>query len=207
MKTYPYTTDDGIIELVRKDEHNAIVSELLSRLEDARQSHLHASARDVQTIQRQSVLLDRLATALKDCKSRAMDKSIETHADDHAKGCVDDIWEWAESALAAYARDVQTIQRQSVLLDRLAQLIDDASEKADDGDIFKTEWETQARAALAAYESAKKGTFPDPLAEAVKRMEAVPWTELRTLCVSNEEQNDFETVRTRLISAAKGEQP
>ena len=101
MKTYPYTTDDGIIELVRKDEHNAIVSELLSRLEDARQSHLHASA-----------------------------------------------------------RYVQTIQRQSVLLDRLAQLVDDASEKADDGDIFKTEWETQARAALAAYESAKKGGHP-----------------------------------------------
>ena len=144
-------------ELTKLRADNA---ELLSRLEERTQSHLAASARDVQTIQQQSVLLDRLATALKDCKSRAMDKSIETHADDHAKGCVDDIWEWAESALAAYARDVQTIQRQSVLLDRLAQLVDDASEKADDGDIFKTEWETQARAALAAYESAKKGEQP-----------------------------------------------
>lgn len=47
-------------------------------------------------------LAEGLAGALKDCKNRAMDKSIETHADDHAKGCVDDIWEWAESALAAY---------------------------------------------------------------------------------------------------------
>ena len=129
MKTYPHVTDDGIIELVRKDEHDEVVAELenrvtffvdanyeianernklrsdnaklLQRLEDARQSHLHASA-----------------------------------------------------------RNVQTIQRQSVLLDRLAQLVDDASEKADDGDIFKTEWETQARAALAAYESAKKGEQP-----------------------------------------------
>ena len=98
MKIYPHVTDDGIIELVRKDEHDAIASELLQRLEEARQSHLHASA-----------------------------------------------------------RDVQTIQRQAVLLDRLAQLIDDASEKADDGDPFKTEWETQASVALAAYESAKKG--------------------------------------------------
>ena len=101
MKTYPYTTPDGIIDLVEKTEHDAIVSELLQRLEERTQSHLAASA-----------------------------------------------------------RDVQTIQRQSVLLDRLAQLVDDASEKADDGDIFKTEWETQARAALAAYESAKKGEQP-----------------------------------------------
>jgi hypothetical protein len=115
--------------------------------------------------------------------------------------------ERTQSHLHASARDVQTIQQQAVLLDRLAQLVDDASEKADDGDIFKTEWETQARAALAAYESAKSGSFTDPLAEAVKRMESVPWTELRTLCVSNEEQNDFETVRTRLIQAAKGVQP
>lgn len=112
MKTYPYTTDEGIIELVRKDEHDAVVAELqreldasnasseseliqevqanamrliaqnerligernklrtdnaelLERLEERTQSHLHASARDVQTIQQQSVLLDRLANALK----------------------------------------------------------------------------------------------------------------------------------------------
>lgn len=45
---------------------------------------------------------DRLAETLKDCKNRAMDKSIETHPDEHTKGCIDDIWEWAEEALAAY---------------------------------------------------------------------------------------------------------
>jgi len=65
MKTYPYTTDDGIIELVRKDELDAVVAKLLARLEERTQSHLRASARDVQTIQQQSVLLDRLANALK----------------------------------------------------------------------------------------------------------------------------------------------
>ena len=42
--------------------------------------------------------------------------------------------------------------------------------------------------------------------DAVRRMEAVPWTELRDLCVSDEEQDDFETIRWRLIQAAKGEQ-
>jgi hypothetical protein len=118
--------------------------ELLARLEEARTSHLHAAARDVQTIQQQAVelakikqervelwqeiaavkhgdsgfavlqelhdkelakwqaLAEGLARALTDCKNRAMDKSIETNADDHAKGCVDDIWEWSEAALAAY---------------------------------------------------------------------------------------------------------
>ncbi len=84
-------------------------AELLARLEEARTSHLHAAARDVQTIQQQAVelakwqaLAEGLARALTDCKNRAMDKSIETNADDHAKGCVDDIWEWSEAALAAY---------------------------------------------------------------------------------------------------------
>jgi hypothetical protein len=87
----------------------AAQAELLARLEEARKSHLHAAARDVQTIQQQAVelakwqaLAEGLAVALTDCKNRAMDKSIETHADDNAKGCVDDIWEWSEQALAAY---------------------------------------------------------------------------------------------------------
>ena len=183
-----------IIELVRKDEHDAVVAELqkhlkdanrgaevnshinqslagqvnklradnaelLQRLEERTQSHLAASARDVQTIQRQSVLLDRLATALDDCKKRAMDKSIETHPDDHAKGCIDDIWEWTE-------------------------------------------------AALAAYESAKSGNLPDPLSEAVKRMEEVPEDDLCSKLTSSTKFGDFANqVRTRLIQAAKGGQP
>ena len=65
MQTYPYTTDEGLIDLVRKDEHDAIVAELIERLREARESHLHASARDVQTIQQQSVLLDRLVDWLR----------------------------------------------------------------------------------------------------------------------------------------------
>ena len=254
MKTYPYQENGEIIELVRKDEHDAVVRELKKHLEDAnrgaeRNAHinrsfagqinqLHSDVRELneRLTKQQSDMLDTivqlraeltnthsildgdeskiirnakdgypegrearvltlaervkslciyaadwkrwteekeveltrwqslaesLATALKDCKNRAMDKSIETHADDHAKGCMDDIWEWAESA-------------------------------------------------LAAYNSAKSGNLPDPLAEAVKRMEAVPEMELERVW-SNAHRTRLlpciEAVRARLISAAKGEQP
>ena len=60
MQTYPYPTPEGIIDLVRKDDHDAVVAELIDRLREARESHLHTSARDVQTIQRQSVELSKL---------------------------------------------------------------------------------------------------------------------------------------------------
>lgn len=62
MKTYPYHTPEGIIELVEKRE----LDQLIERLAEARESHLAASARDVQTIQKQAILLDRLAGALKE---------------------------------------------------------------------------------------------------------------------------------------------
>ena len=62
MKTYPYHTPDGIIQLVEKRE----LDQLVERLAEARESHLAASARDVKTIQRQSVMLERLAGALKE---------------------------------------------------------------------------------------------------------------------------------------------
>lgn len=47
-------------------------AELLARLEEARISHLHAAARDVQTIQRQSVLLDGLADAHREIANEAI---------------------------------------------------------------------------------------------------------------------------------------
>lgn len=64
-------------------------------------------------------------------------------------------------------------------------------------------------AALAAYESAKSGNLPDPLAEAVKRMESVDLMpsvrEFTTLgkTIGSAMQN----LHARLIQAAKGEQP
>ena len=107
MKTYPYQTPDGIIQLVEKHEIDQLIerlakaeellreirddevnaqdeadkfirdhqpsdlslaisanAELLERLAEARESHLAASARDVQTIQQQSVLIARLYRAI-----------------------------------------------------------------------------------------------------------------------------------------------
>lgn len=60
MRTYPYQDGDRLIQLVEKRE----LDQLIERLAEARDSHLHASARDVQTIQRQAILLERLAGAL-----------------------------------------------------------------------------------------------------------------------------------------------
>ena len=67
MKTCPYQDGDRLIQLVEKrelDQLRAANAELLERLAEARESHLAASSRDVQTIQRQAIMLDRLAGAL-----------------------------------------------------------------------------------------------------------------------------------------------
>lgn len=195
MKTYPYTTDDGIIELVRKDEHDAVVAELerevaentdlrqrlhdravelnklradnaelLARLEERTQSHLHASARDVQTIQRQSVLLDRLATALDalihDCKA-------------HAKDIIKIRWGYdGDGGSKLSAKQIE-------------ECCDAAS------------------TVLAAYESTKSGNLPDTLAEAVKRMEAV--TDGAIEAAYWDTGSWTRNVRACLIQAAKGE--
>jgi len=42
---------------------------------------------------------DFLIEELRHIKARAMDKSIETHPDEHTKGTLDDIWEWSEQAM------------------------------------------------------------------------------------------------------------
>lgn len=128
MKTYPYQDGDRLIQLVEKlecdklqdqlyrickegfgnddtiglepaddyvlrklHELNAANAELLERLAEARESHLAASARDVQTIQRQGVLLERMADALE-----TLVKQAEYHK------AVGVYWDEARQALAAY---------------------------------------------------------------------------------------------------------
>jgi hypothetical protein len=73
-------------------------AELLERLRERTESHLAASARDVQTIQQQAVMLERLAAAL-----RSIAWVEET-------GNRDFSWtgDTAFEALSAYNRDVQT---------------------------------------------------------------------------------------------------
>jgi len=60
MTTIPYVHNGELIDLVPKSELDKALAdnaELLERLEERTQSHLHASARDVQTIQQQAVEL------------------------------------------------------------------------------------------------------------------------------------------------------
>jgi len=98
-----------------RDAALAANAELLERLRERTESHLAASARDVQTIQQQSVMLERLAAAL---KSIAWIK--ETGNRDYS-------WtgDTAFEALSAYNRDVQTIQQQAVEIDRLKSVLAD----------------------------------------------------------------------------------
>jgi hypothetical protein len=99
MKTYPYQDGDRLIQLVEKRE----LDQLVERLAEARESHLHASARDVQTIQRQSILLERLAGALASITEEYEDRKFQ-FGDDYlwVKHENVDALPNAFSALAAY---------------------------------------------------------------------------------------------------------
>jgi len=155
MKTYPYHTPEGIIQLVEKHE----IDQLLERLAEARESHLHASARDVQTIQRQSIMLERLAGALE-----KMLYIIGVPA-----ASAETLWRTDDEVNEAYHTSIE---------------------------------------ALAAYESANLEPVANPIDEAVERMEKVPVAHLRNLHTNSRTISDgVDAVRTRLIQAAKGEQP
>jgi len=63
----PYVHEGQLIDLVPKEELDkaqAINAELLERLQDRVASHLHASARDTETIQRQAIKITRLERLL-----------------------------------------------------------------------------------------------------------------------------------------------
>lgn len=205
MKTYPYTTDEGIIELVRKDEHDAVVAELQREL-DA--SNASSESELIQEVQANAMRLIAQNERLIGERNKLRTDNAEL---------LERLEERTQSHLHASARDVQTIQQQSVLLDRLATLATWLQKLvAGAPKSLGQEWEDEAESAidaydttLAAYESAKSGDLPDPLAEAVKRMEAVNVIEWKIAW-----ENAFDTqdellleLRARLIQAAKGEQP
>lgn len=153
MKTYPYQTPEGIIQLVEKRE----LDQLIERLANARESHLAASVRDVQTIQRQSVMLERMANALRSVNSLKGDDFIQS----------DNVW--SDASVSAFH---------------------------------------QSLTALAAYESAILEPVSNPIDEAVKRMEAVPWKELDLAWdyARGGFKESVNAIRAILIRAAKGEQ-
>lgn len=125
--------------------------------------------------------------------ARQLERELAGLRADNAE-LIDRLREARESHLHASARDVQTIQQQAVLLAKLR----DAAANAGCLGWF-----------LAAYASAKTGSLPDPLAEAVKRMESLDISELSK---PYEHAADFHSsdaglraVRARLIQAAKGQ--
>lgn len=186
MKTYPYTTPDGIIELVRKDE----LDNALELLREIRDNEVNPQ--------------DEADKFLRDHQPSELSKLRADNVE-----LLERLRERTESHLAASARDVQTIQQKSVLLDRLATEIDSITHVigltplAGNREAMQEAFDS-ARQALAAYESAKSGNLPDPLAEAVKRMERVPIHKLRA---AYNERAMVTDVALLLISVAKGERP
>jgi len=196
MKTYPHLENGEIIELVRKDEHDAVVRELKKHLEDAnrgaeRNAHinrsfagqinqLHSDIRELneRLTKQQADMLDTIVQLrLELTRWQSLAESLASALESSAK-----LYENPEPPsmheLSMRAYDMRCI----------------------------------ARTALAAYNSAKSGNLPDPLAEAVKRMEEVSKDEILEIWMTRTRlewtfDDAMENVRARLISAAKGEQP
>ena len=125
-------------------------AELLARLQERTESHLSASARDVQTIQRQTVELAKI-------KREREELWQEIAAAKHGDSGYAVLQELHERGLA----------RWQALAEMLATALIDIS--AHDGPGFPHGTCCNiAGQALAAYEAAKAGGLPDPLAEAAK---------------------------------------
>jgi hypothetical protein len=194
MKTYPYQDGDRLIQLVEKRE----LDQLVERLDKAEE--LLREIRDDEVNPQDEAdkfLRDHQPSEL--AKMRAdNDELIERLAENR------------ESHLHASARDVQTIQRQAILLERLAGALKEIAWIKETGQRDYSWTGDTAFTALAAYESTNPETIPNPIDEVVKRMEEVPVLELNKIhfdAMDYGNFNDIEAVRARLIQAAKGEQP
>lgn len=259
MKTYPYQENGEIIELVRKDEHDAVVRELKKHLEDAnrgaeRNAHinrsfagqinqLHSDVRELneRLTKQQSDMLDTIVQLRAELTNTHSildgdeSKIIRNAKDGYPEGREARVLTLAErvKSLCIYAADwkrwteekeVELTRWQSLaesLATALANLSHDCHNHAKD--IIQIRWGYDgdcgsklsseqieeccdaANPALAAYESAKSDPLPDPLAEAVKRMEEV--TDGAIEAAYWKSGGWTRNIRALLISAAKGEQP
>ena len=228
MKTYPYQENGEIIELVRKDEHDAVVRELKKHLEDAnrgaeRNAHinrsfagqinqLHSDVRELneRLTKQQSDMLDTIVQLRAELTNTHSildgdeSKIIRNAKDGYPEGREARVLTLAErvKSLCIYAADWKRwTEEKEVELTRWQSL---AERLATTGG-WSAEPDSSWDAALAAYESAKSGNLPDPLAEAVKRMEKLRFGEIEAAYWQS--GLGLENVRALLISAAKGEQP
>jgi len=181
MKTYPHQEGDGIIELVRKDEHDAVVRELQKILADAnrgaeRNAHINRSFAG-QINQLHSDIQELNAT--KDEHDKALELLREIR-DDQVN---------AQDEADKFMRDHQPselsklrveLTRWQLLAERLATALDNLSHDCHNHakDIIQIRWGYDgdcgsklsaeqieeccdaAKPALAAYESAAKGEQP-----------------------------------------------
>lgn len=238
MKTYPYTTDEGIIELVRKDEYDEKISIAEGKVESwksACKAHLRdkdnlkaeigvlkmneliakATLRDALTKHDAVVSeLEREVAENTDLRQRLYERAVEL-----SKIKQERVELWQEIAAAKHGdsgyavlqeRHEQEISKWQALAEMLAgylKMIDVYPADFTSPELFYWNAKNKALIALAAYESAKSGNLPDPLAEAVKRMEAVTWEELdKSYHPSRPSDEFYEDIKARLIQAAKGEQ-
>jgi chromatin segregation and condensation protein Rec8/ScpA/Scc1 (kleisin family) len=107
MKTYPYQTPEGIIELIEQRE----LDQLLERLSEAEE--LIREIRDDEVNAQ-----DETDKFLRDHKPSELAKMRADNAE-----LLERLRERTESHLAASARDVQTIQQQAVEIDRLKNIL------------------------------------------------------------------------------------
>lgn len=117
-----------------------------------------------------------------------------------------------DADVSQYSAEREHNAMQALMWQSVAESLASAAQGHDTTAIEYREWQHRMREALDAYESAKSGNPPDPLAEAVKRMEAVPKDEILEIWMTRTRlewtfDDAMENVRARLISAAKGEQP
>lgn len=184
MKTYPHQENGEIIELVRKDEHDAVVRELNERLTKQQADMLDTIVQLRAELTSWQAMAERLATALNnlidDCKTHSKDIQNIRWGYDGDGGAtlsseqIEECCDAAKLVLAAY-------------------------ESATKGELPEVKlWCSYC--GVHGYHTS--GSCPQiALAEAVKRMEAVQLAPLPVDYV------DVESVRAHLISAAKGEQP
>ena len=265
MTTYPYATPDGIIELVHKDEHDAVVRELNERLTKQQADMLDtiielrtqlAAIKTAAANAGFSEWLRKTLAAYESAKSDMLDTIVQlraeltnTHSildgdeskiirnakDGYPEGREARVLTLAErvKSLCIYAADWKRwteekeveLTRWQSLAESLATALDNLSHDCHNHakDIIQIRWGYDgdcgsklsaeqieeccdaAKPALAAYESAKSDPLPDPLAEAVKRMEEV--TDGAIEAAYWESGSWTRNIRALLISAAKGEQP
>lgn len=155
MKTYPYQENGEIIELVRKDEHDAVVRELNERLTKQQSDMLDTIVQLRAELTNTHSILDgdesKIIRNAKDGYPEGREARVLTLAERVKSLCIyaADWKRWTEE------KEVELTRWQS-LAERLATAHQEIANEA----IWPDAMRMRSLYALAAYESAKKGEQP-----------------------------------------------